>query len=204
MEHFDIKHRKESHSKKILMLILVVIISCPTIFSQNSKLHTVLGTFNSVNNNTVTVMGCGTERNLDYVYFTSPWLCEREIKIPYTYLNEAKNSINLVSVKFEEWNNLIQGKGFKGKRKKIPTEHTVYTRQSYLYDWHPNAEKLYYVFFVDLSGRAVVEVKMTLGNSNTFCFYLTSKGLEQYSSIINNAVSIYLKSDDVEFDELLK
>ena len=204
MEYFDIKHRKESHSKKILMLILVVIISCPNIFSQNNKLYTVLGTFNSINSNTVEVMGCGTERNLDYVYFTSPWLCKREIKIPYTHLNEAKNSINLVSVKFKEWNNLIQGKGFKGKRKKFPTEHTVYTRQSYLYDWHPKAEKLYYVFFVDLSGRAVVEVKMTLGGSNTFCFYLTPEGLEQYSSIINNAVSIYLKSDDVEFDELLK
>ena len=87
---------------------------------------------------------------------------------------------------------------------KLEVYHTVYTRQSYLYDWHPNAEKLFYVFFVDLSGRALVEVKMTLGNSNTFCFYLTSEGLKQYSSIINNAVSIYLKSDDVEFDELLK
>ena len=69
MELFDFKHRKESHPKKILMLILVVIISCPTIFSQNNKLHTALGTFNSVNSNTVTIMGCGTERNLDYVYF---------------------------------------------------------------------------------------------------------------------------------------
>ena len=99
---------------------------------------------------------------------------------------------------------LYKGKALRVSEKKIPTEHTVYTRQSYLYDWHPNAEKLFYVFFVDLSGRALVEVNMTLGNSNTFCFYLTSKGLKQYSSIINNAVSIYLKSEDVEFDELLK
>ena len=189
---------------KSFTALVLIIFTCITTYAQDKKLYVKLGSFNSVNENTVTIMGCGTNNELEYIYFSSPWLCEREVKIPSEYLSQAKNSINFVRTKYREWCNSIRGKGFKGKHKAFSTEHTIYTRQSYIYDWHPKSEKMYYVFFVNLASIPLIEAKISLGGTSAFCFYLTETGIDQFCTIINNAKSIYLKSRDVEFDNLLK
>jgi hypothetical protein len=63
---------------------------------------------------------------------------------------------------------------------------------------------MYYVFFVNLASIPLIEAKISLGGTSAFCFYLTETGIDQFCTIINNAKLIYLKSRDVEFDNLLK
>lgn len=171
---------------------------------QAQKVGTKLGTVESVNDNSFFVMAVGSSNGLEYVYFTSPWMVDRQVKIPRENLSQAVNSMRIVKTKFNEWNKAIQGKGFKGHRKDIPTHNTVYTREKPWNDWHPMAEELYYTYFVDLSGNTSVEVSMSLGNSRTFCFYLTSKGVDEFYRILSNANSLFMQSDDMEFNNLLK
>ena len=45
---------------------------------------------------------------------------------------------------------------------------------------------------------------MTLENTNTFCFYLTRNGLNQFYNLLKNADKILANSKDAEFDNLLK
>ncbi len=59
-------------------------------------------------------------------------------------------------------------------------------------------------FWVDLGGNTSVEVNMTLENTNTFCFYLTRNGLNQFYNLLKNADKILANSKDAEFDNLLK
>lgn len=172
--------------------------------AQAQMVGTKLGTVESINNNSFSVMAVGSSNGLEYVYFTSPWLVERQVKIPKENLNQAVNSICIVQTKFNEWNRVIQGKGFKGHRKDIPTHNTVYTREKAWKDWHPMSEELYYTYFVDLSGNTSVEVSMSLGNSRTLCFYLTSKGIEDFYKLLSNANTLFMQSDDMKFNNLLK
>lgn len=171
---------------------------------QAQKIGTKLGTVESINDNSFSIMAVGSSNGLEYVYFTSPWMVDRQVKIPRENLNQAINSIRIVKTKFNEWNRAIQGKGFKGHRKDIPTHNTVYTREKPWKDWHPMAEELYYTYFVDLSGNTSVEVRMSLGNSSTFCFYLTSNGIDEFYRLLSNANSLFMQSDDMEFNNLLK
>lgn len=193
--------------KIILCLALLILVGCTKFQkckAQAQKVGTKLGTIESINNNSFSVMAVGASNGLEYIYFTSPWLVERQVKIPKENLNQAVNSIRIVQVKFDEWNSAIRGKGFKGHRKDIPTHNTVYTREKVWKDWHPMAEELYYTYFVDLSGNTSVEVRMSLGDSSKFCFYLTSKGIDDFYRLLSNADSLFMQSDDMKFNNLLK
>ena len=203
MEHFFFfcNHTDKQHYNYWGLILCMLFIS---INSQGQRIVTKLGTIESGNNNSFSVMGVGSPKGLEYIYFTSPWMVERQVKIPRENLNQAVISIRIVQTKFNEWNRAIQGKGFKGHRKDIPTHNTVYSREKPRKDWYPIAGELYYTYFVDLSGNTSVEVSMSLRNSSMFCFYLTSNGIDEFYRILSNANSLFMQSDDMEFNNLLK
>ncbi|MFC2455695.1 MAG: hypothetical protein ACFNUM_07510 [Segatella salivae] len=187
--------------KNVIIIILLTLVQ----WASAQNIGTKLGIVECVNNNTFSLMAAGNSANrVEYVYFTSPWLVDRQVMIKRADLSQAVNSVGFVRTKFAEWNNVIKGKGFKGQRKDFETKHKVYTREKAWKDWHPMPETLRYTFFVDLGGNISVEANMSLGNSSTFCFYLTRKGLDQFYNLLKNADSILANSEDAEFDSLLK
>lgn len=176
--------------------------------AQNASYYVDLGEIVTFRNNKVNIGAYGTANGLENILINSSWMYKKSIKIPKAFLFEAKESISFIESRFDKLCTLVKNdpESFKGTRRDFSVTNRVFT--SHNYNWSSHPENLKFKFFVSLKGEPLLEVWVTVGNSQEHCFYLTSEGVKEFSRIIKNAENFYLSSPslkrDKELDRLMK